>query len=55
MNIDERPQDGVVDLELLGLPTACWKCGRSTVALVAASPNGAQEDEKLFLTDEPAA
>lgn len=55
MNADEGPQDGMIDLGLLGLPTACWKCGRSTVALVGVSPNGAREDEELFLTDEPAA
>lgn len=45
----------MIDLELLGLPTACWKCGRSTVALVAISPSGAREDDGLFQTDEPAA
>ncbi len=55
MNADERPQDGVIDLELLGLPTACWKCGRSTVALVGISPSGAREDDELFQTDEPSA
>jgi len=55
MNIDERPKDGMIDLELLGLPTACWKCGRSTVALVAISPSGAREDDELFQTNEPAA
>jgi hypothetical protein len=55
MNIDERPQDGMVDLELLGLPTACWKCGWKTVALVAISPKGAREEDELFETSEPAA
>jgi hypothetical protein len=45
----------MVDLQLLGLPTACWKCGRSTLALVAVSPSGAREDDELFQTDEPAA
>jgi hypothetical protein len=55
MNTDERRQDGMVDLELLGLPTACWTCGRSTVALVAVSPIGAQEDDELFQTSDPAA
>jgi hypothetical protein len=55
MNADEGPQDGMIDLELLGLPTACWKCGGSTVALVAVSPSGAPEDDELFQTDEPAA
>ena len=45
----------MVDLELLGLPTACWKCGGSTVALVAVSPIEAQEDDELFRTSEPAA
>jgi len=55
MSVDERPQDGMIDLELLGLPTACWKCGRSTVALVAVSPPGARDDDELFQTNEPAA
>jgi hypothetical protein len=55
MNADEGPQDGMIDLELLGLPTACWKCGGSTVALVAVSPSGSPEDDELFQTDEPAA
>jgi hypothetical protein len=55
MNIDERPQDGMIVLELLGLPTACWKCGRSTVALVAVSPLGAREDDELFETSESVA
>jgi hypothetical protein len=55
MNADEGPQDGMIDLELLGLPTDCWKCGRNTVALVAVSPMGAREEDELFLTDEPAA
>jgi hypothetical protein len=45
----------MVDLELLGLPTACWKCGGSTVALVGVSPTEAREDEELFRTSEPAA
>ena len=45
----------MIDLELLGLPTACWKCGRSTVALVAMSPMGARQEDELFQTDEPAA
>jgi hypothetical protein len=45
----------MIDLELLGLPTACWKCGRSTVALVAVSPSGARGDDELLQTDEPAA
>ena len=44
----------MIDLELLGLPTACWKCGRSTVALVAVSPPGSRDDDELFQTDEPA-
>jgi hypothetical protein len=55
MNIDEISQDGLIDLELLGLPTACWKCGRSTVALVAISPSGAGEDDELFQTNQPEA
>lgn len=55
MNADEGSQDGMIDLVLLGLPTACWKCGRNTVALVAVSPSGAREDDELFQTDEPAA
>jgi hypothetical protein len=55
MNIDEEPQDGMIALGLLGLLTACWKCGRSTVALVAVSPSGARDDDELFQTDEPAA
>jgi hypothetical protein len=45
----------MIDLELLGLPTACWKCGRSTVALVAVSPSGARGDDELLQTDEPPA
>jgi hypothetical protein len=55
MDTEERPQAGMVDLELLGLPTACWKCGGSTVALVAVSPPGARDDDELFQTSEPAA
>jgi hypothetical protein len=45
----------MINLELLGLPTACWKCGGSTVALVAVAPAQAQEDDELYPTSEPAA
>ena len=55
MNADEGPRAGMVELELLGLSTACWKCGGSTVALVAVSPGGARGDDELFQTSEPAA
>ena len=55
MSDDEGPQDGMVDLELLGLSTTCWKCGGSTVALVAVSPTEARKDDELFQTGEPAA
>ena len=54
MNAQDTTQDGMIDLDLLGLPTACWKCGRSTMALVAISPSGARDDDELFQTDEPA-
>ena len=55
MSTDEGTQDRMVDLELLGLSTACWKCGGSTVALVAVSPTEAREDDELFQTSEPTA
>jgi hypothetical protein len=45
----------MIDLELLGLPTVCWRCGRRTVALVAMSPTGAPEGEELVDTSEPEA
>jgi hypothetical protein len=55
MNPDERLQDEMIDLELLGLLTACWRCGGSTVALVAISPCGTHEDDELLQTSEPEA
>lgn len=55
MNTDEGPHDGMIDLELLGLPTACWKCGATTVALVGVAPTGAQDEVEFLQTSEPAA
>ena len=44
-----------VEVDLLGLPTICWKCGAESVALVGIIPHEDGPEDELVRLSEPAA